>query len=562
MATWYCLAPWQWVEDPATGEQGWSAPAGTAGLFDMRPATDSVHGFFAIRADARPEVDGAIWLGDGTDFRDYFTSQAERDAWRDALGLTTEQIPDSNRLLRDVLIQTFEECGDPDWGVRFKPPTCTHDGYLEFHLGGHSLISRRRFTGTDDPAWARIQALLQRGYRRVREHALEHGRNPHERETHLRLLSTWMRKYRVDDHRLFIPSGLPDEGTRRPETSISDAFTDSDGTLLENHTPTDGGGWTWSVVNGGCEINSNRAEQQTNDAWNIDRADQDLSSADHYTQADLMALLQSTKCYVGIMARKDATATKTFYQVRYSGWSHSDGLNRYELRKVVSGSETTFDHWSSDLTAGDTLYLECDGSTITMLINGEQRAQTTDTSITGNLRTGFASYRRAAYDNYEAADLGGGAVSLAPDDLSTAPEVESAAVTQLVGLAPADLESSPALGAAAVTTGTLLAPADLSTAPALEATGLAVVHRLAPADASAAPDLDAGGLVLLHTLAPDDLSAAPTLESTAVATALPGVACDDYTVTATLERPLVAATLEQHLVSGTLGPFLVDGSQT
>ena len=169
----YYLAQWDHADGTGDRQAGYYAPQGTVGLFDMRPGGTTTFGFFA--ADRRLTADD-WWgidtpelyeMGDGTDLREYYTTQAERDMWRAKLDLTLAEGPDDIRLLRDLLVHTFERWGDPEHAERFKPPTATRAGNIELHLGGHSLISRTPFARLPKAARDRTLAVVQRDMARL-----------------------------------------------------------------------------------------------------------------------------------------------------------------------------------------------------------------------------------------------------------------------------------------------------------------------------------------------------------------------------------------------------------
>jgi len=386
LTKYYYLGPWVWRDDPETGP-AWIAPAGTLGLFDMRAISPSeAYGFFCT---TEPLDSSYIALNDGTDFREYHTTQAQRDAWRSALGLKLSELPDSITLLRDIVVKIFEELGDPEGGERFLPPTCTHRGNLEFWLGGHSLISRRKFQGENDPAWPRIQALLHRQYRNLADHGIEARK---------RLLWNWKRKYRVDDDLAFQPPGLR-ERAERPQTSGSDGFSGSGN--LDGSTTDSGEGWTWSQFYNYSNVpirNGYAVGQGASNKRGELRADCVLSSDDHYSQF-LYIESPTPGNFCGCSTRKDSSSARTHYAVLcVAGFT---SLVRY----LIGISKTL--GTGSEVGAADIVKLQSDGSTHKIFKNGGEIVSVTDTDISGNLYTGALFAGTKSLDNFQAADLGG-----------------------------------------------------------------------------------------------------------------------------------------------------------
>jgi len=231
----YNLGPWVWEDESHDLGAHWRSPAGTVGLFDMR-AAEQAAGFFAT--DHRLGDSAYVEIGDGTDLREYHTTQAERDAWRSALSLNTGQLPDSITRLSDILIRTFEEWGDPLRVLRFKPPTATSAGNVEFHLGGHSLLGRKRFTALSAQGRERILTVVREDVRRQFElsnlsaaEAKRRGIVLPDRNLYRKVLTALQDKYRLDDYKLLAPADLRDhiEPPLPRETTITDDFNDTGG---------------------------------------------------------------------------------------------------------------------------------------------------------------------------------------------------------------------------------------------------------------------------------------------------------------------------------------------
>lgn len=129
------------------------------------------------------------------------------------------------------------------------------------------------------------------------------------------------------------------------------------------------------------------------------RAEKDLSSADHYSQVDVVALFGGS--YIGGAVRF-AGAAQTYYQgVMYSGDS------KFYVSKLVAGAETHLGTAVSVTTNFPEAY-KCliSGSTLKGYQAGVERRSETDTAITSGTRTGISAYGSGYLDNFSAADSG------------------------------------------------------------------------------------------------------------------------------------------------------------
>lgn len=417
----YYLGPWVWYPADEFDGAHWGPPRAAdgwdivLGLFDMRPATGEANGFFAASERLPASIrDQYVELGDGTDLREYRTSQAERDAWRLSLKLTTAEMPDSVALLRDVLVKTFEECGDPEHGLRFYPPTATHDGYLEFYLGGHSVLSRRRFLGTADPAWRVVGPHVGNIYRRTRELCLltpAEGRARGiavlpDRELYKRWLWEQARIYQVTA-RDIVPPDLPVEGVLRPSTTITDDFNRADATPISDSAE----GWSWTAARSANDysILSNTAHVLAlgGAPWTACRAESDLSSSNHYSQADTRRDI-STSVAAGVSVRFQPAAHSC-----YIGEHTNAAGAQPQISVLAAGTRTLLANGIGAPTNSTWLStrLEIDGTTLTLDIAGYAQLQTTDTTWGSGTRCGLAARpgsvagRTISHDNFEASDV-------------------------------------------------------------------------------------------------------------------------------------------------------------
>ena len=190
----------------------------------------------------------------------------------------------------------------------------------------------------------------------------------------------------------------------RGGVSVSETWSCVDSTILDCDQ-------NWAEIAGSAwGITTNAAQRAGLSAWNEARADADLATDAHEVQVTLVALTTGILGTVAgaVLARKDATVTRTFYF--WEGVVDHAGTNEHRLAKRVAGTETVLQTLTNDFTAGEVIKLRCDGSTIKGFLAGVEISSVTDTAITGNLRCGIAGYGDALgsnvhVDTWSAADL-------------------------------------------------------------------------------------------------------------------------------------------------------------
>jgi len=378
MAKYYYLGPWQWRTEPMAA---WYPPPHTIGLIDMRAADGSGVGFFACCE--RLHDSAYVELGDGSDLSDYQTTRLDREAWRSELGLTSAELPDDMDTLADLLIWTFERCGDPTWALRFKPPIPGPGGALRLYLGGHSLIHSRQFADLHQAARQRILEVARADMARIVEFCNLTPAQMHERgirvkppaEFYRQVARLWQRKYGLADYRDLFPRDLRREvrPPLKPGTTLTDDFNRPD--LGAAWTAVDG--W-WSIYNsqqiqctGGGSANMASA-----------RYESDLSTDDHYAQLEF-TYAENTYRWLGPAARFAATA-----ETAYVGLVRAEGGLR-KLVKCIGGTLTDLGSDAGGSGPPQTVKVWAVGSTIKLFDDDVEIFSVTDTSITGNLRCGL-----------------------------------------------------------------------------------------------------------------------------------------------------------------------------
>lgn len=163
---------------------------------------------------------------------------------------------------------------------------------------------------------------------------------------------------------------------------------------------------SWTEIEGDIDVISNEA-RTTLTTGAAARANTDLDSVNHYVQADVNASEETAEGRVGLILRKDSTATLTYYSVDVLFLANS-----LRILRRVGGATTLIASTSFVATAGTpvTLRGEVAGSTITATANGTQ-ISAVDTTITTGLRTGIAGQKVTSgfvsWDNFEAGDVHG-----------------------------------------------------------------------------------------------------------------------------------------------------------
>ena len=401
------LAPYKWTETRSDAVWMPWFPQQCLGSIDLRPI--SAQG----QAGGAPEGMGIFTYTQDVDIPDAIAfgqdlvrelTEKEKDTWR---GILNIQETLDGRTLKDVIWNILTIHADATGRDRSKPLMPTVRGNLEMRMGGFSLVKSEPFDIHTHPAKSVVLGVLREDYRRIcAEHRKIFRRGDPRQEHYKKVLGAWMRKYRVSDHRIFLPSELPDEGWLPPTTIIGDTFVEASDTDISSHTATGpNGGFSWTELTGDTDIiaSTDLAQHQSGLTASELRADSDLSTDDHYSQGDVTPST-SVSSAAGTIGRKDSTTTLTFYIAEVSPPENDD---LYKLEKSIDGTRTGIGDAAYDGSDGDTLRLEMSGSSITILNNGVIKVgPITDTSITGNLRAGMRLRGSSEeLDNFEAADL-------------------------------------------------------------------------------------------------------------------------------------------------------------
>jgi len=375
----YYLGPWEWKRDDAGWY--WSPPDGAVATLDLRPLASCEAGptqphNIGVFAVDKPLADARYTsLGDNLDSN---LKPEQLTAWRDATG--ADRL--TAKTLRDVLWETVTTQADALGERRAKPLRPDIQGMFRLYLG--ELVKAEPWGGPTDERWPVLRESIRADFRAT-----------HERDAALarKLLTDWEDLYGLDWHE-YVPDDLQSAviGPLPKSTTITDDFTDPNGTSLDAHTGDQGFSWTEVAAN--WTINSNAVAGST---LGSARAESDLSSSDMYSQVKVVTR-GSVPC--GAAARF-ASGAETFYTAASSQY------NGY-LFKVVAGARTELWRGAGSVQNGDTVKCDIQGSTLKHYVNGVEKHSLSDSSISSGTRAGLFVFSSVlVLDNFEAADYGG-----------------------------------------------------------------------------------------------------------------------------------------------------------
>ena len=163
----------------------------------------------------------------------------------------------------------------------------------------------------------------------------------------------------------------------------NDTFTDTTGTLLENHTGSTGATWTKNpAFSTGSAVITNANRIRGGATNGIYYASGTPASADYDVEADLF--VASVAGAAGLLGREN-TAAGTYYLLDYE-----TGSTAWKLYAIVNGSTAASTSFSQTLTVGQTYHvrLAMRGSSITGYVNGTAVVSLTDSNITAAGKAG------------------------------------------------------------------------------------------------------------------------------------------------------------------------------
>lgn len=402
----YVLAPWEWVEGTfeETGDRfaQWSSPTGGASQIELRPVNNRAAdpagvGFFAL-FDGAPVSGTAIFLGNA--LTDTLSSSLKADVVARCAWLSPGDLGTSVTVL-DALWDMLTVASDPAGTLGPRPLLPGRSGTLGLHLQNHSEVRAEPFTWGSHAATQKIAERLQVDYSRW--NAAYSGRS----QQHRKALGALVERYSpmgLTDYRDLLPVNLrqsPDHRPMKPETTYTDDFERADTNTL---------GPNWTVFPGTWEIGGGLAGGSLN-GTTYAVYNSDLSSDDHYS-VTVMGDVATFDDY-GVIARCDTAGSGTFYMyVR-----REQNAASHALFTVVDGTQTSLGSLDFEFGSGsgETIRIECEGSTIRAIENGTQKLEITNNDLSGQLQPGMMStdaHDVVARDSWTAADLdaGGGGV--------------------------------------------------------------------------------------------------------------------------------------------------------
>jgi hypothetical protein len=177
-------------------------------------------------------------------------------------------------------------------------------------------------------------------------------------------------------------SGLVSHWRLADGSIAADEFTDSAGTLLQNHTGALGTTWTRKDTDDAVITDENRVRKAAGVDDAVYRSSGVPPSANYLVEADIHVKSILANDGAGVTGRVDtSTAGSTAYLAR---WSAAQGPSGgWQLIKLVNGAATVLGTFNQALTVGSTyrVGLEMNGSTIRLLVDGVQRVSATDTTL-------------------------------------------------------------------------------------------------------------------------------------------------------------------------------------
>ena len=395
----YYLGPWQFAA-PADDLAAWVPPAGTVGSVDLRSIPGVAAADMGFFATTGPLTSVYALLGVG-DVREIPVTGAAQDAWEAAVGYR----PQGERLL-DLLWDQLTSGADPA-GDNAPPPLMpTAKGFLELHLGGHSLVRAKRFR-LDMPEARPVVEAIRRQYRRLRA-AAERGEIP--RDHHRRVLDAWGRQLRIKDpEEVLIPADLPRESRLMHATAVGDSFDRVDQTPLG----TASSGHLWQQQNNVWKVLSNQARYGLSTANDWARLAFALSSDNQVVRYRLAKFQRTANGMNASVCARFAAGTETFYMFNTAITNSFAGGRR--IYSNVGGSLTQLASLLDTIADGDTVMGTANGSSLKLYGNGQLKLSATNVTISGNLMAGIwaGASNSANYvdsDDFYAADLSAGMV--------------------------------------------------------------------------------------------------------------------------------------------------------
>lgn len=381
------LTRWHW-ETQEEDSPYWHIPRGYIGLIDLRTRFQSEQfggtpQGYAI-ANYREAPIGSFWLADT--FNEPMPLSRRRGMAQE-LGFGLNDL-DSESSVAQCLWKIITAMGDPTGLAAKKPHLPTSGLLINCRIYGWPTRSER-FDPTLHP---RVFEIVRSDYQAQKAFDLERGNDHYKR-----VLDGYCLKYRTN------PEGLGLEGEERfpRATVIKDDFIRVDADALGSSSE----GWSWTETVGDIDILNNKAHSPGGQNSNVTaRAESDLSSDDHKSEADLTWVISSS-LNLGCAVRYHGT-NEDYYECQ--GSANGD---TQKIFKVIGGTRTELDTVAHTIGA-ETLHgsMEADGSDLEGIIDTTTR-NISNSDITGNLRSGIygfssnVSTRHVEWKDWQCADV-------------------------------------------------------------------------------------------------------------------------------------------------------------
>jgi hypothetical protein len=180
---------------------------------------------------------------------------------------------------------------------------------------------------------------------------------------------------------------------------VSDTFTDTNGTLLQDHTPEIGGNWIRRTGSQNFDIQSNTARVTVAKiAIHAYTNDTTAGAADYDVQSDVTVTASGNAWGVGLVGR--LTDAGNYYFAIFG----PSGTARLEIRKRVSDSETILDFVAEDIGDGTFEFkFEITDSSKKLYIDSVEKVSTADNELTANGQAGLWAQNQPtdySWDNF------------------------------------------------------------------------------------------------------------------------------------------------------------------
>ena len=405
----YIAPGWVWnTRDPDMQPGYWQMPRADIGLgvLDLRtlPQMGSpgiLNGpCFAVLSERDDKV--GEYLGSWKEsFRD---GDETRLTVSRMLGI--DKIPSTIDNPMALLLYLLTREADPTGQTRWKPLRVGRRRQLRLRIAGQEYTER---VDEAHPTFTNTIEVFKTDYRRNKAEGIPAG--VFQRWTGSEVLKLYGR-LDAELAEQILPPEFSTEGLRVPETVLTETFPGTSATL--------GGDQTWTEVDGTWANSGGVGTHNSNSTLDDARLEADLSSDDHYVQVDIISL--SNPGWLGPAARFAPAARDYYVTFPYTA------DNKQHLRKVINAVETDIaTAVAITISLTETYKIQCgDDDIIRGYQAGVERiTSSTETSITGNLRIGVASFALApgvnSFDNFEAGDLGGGTgTTVTPSTLALA----------------------------------------------------------------------------------------------------------------------------------------------